>query len=191
MATNRLIQKSKVDVYAGTLFDAANDSGGKEEVVAVRNQFVELLNIIYGDLDLSMAISGTMYTPEERYKLVSTVLADVATPLREVIAVMSRNGDASLLTRVYHEYESVIEDKLKLCVVDVVTAVPLDDELRALIKQKAEADLGMTAVLSESIDKSILGGIIMSVKGMRIDASVISQLYHARETLKQTDGGEI
>ena len=104
---------------------------------------------------------------------------------------MSRNGDASLLTRVYHEYESVIEDKLKLCVVDVVTAVPLDDELRALIKQKAEADLGMTAVLSESIDKSILGGIIMSVKGMRIDASVISQLYHARETLKQTDGGEI
>lgn len=191
MATNRLIEKSKVGVYAGTLFDAANQADATAEVIDVRNQFAELLGIIYKDLDLSMAITSTMYTPEERYKLVSTVLADIATPLREVVAVMSKNGDASLLTRVYHEYENVIEDKLKTCVVDVVTAVPLDDELRALIKQKAEADLGLTAILSESIDASILGGIIMSVKGMRIDASVISQLYRARATLKQTDGGEI
>lgn len=191
MATNRLIEKSKVGVYAGTLFDAANQAGATADVIDVRNQFAELLGIIYGDLDLSMAITSTMYTPKERYKLVTTVLADIATPLREVVAVMSKNGDASLLTRVYHEYENVIEDKLKICVVDVVTAVPLDDELRALIKQKAEADLGLTAILSESIDASILGGIIMSVKGMRIDASVISQLYRARTTLKQTDGGEI
>ena len=45
-------------------------------------------------------------------------------------------------------------------------------------------------MLNESIDKTILGGIIMSVNGMRIDASVISQLNKARHTLKENDGGE-
>jgi F-type H+-transporting ATPase subunit delta len=45
-------------------------------------------------------------------------------------------------------------------------------------------------VLNESIDKSILGGIVMSINGKHIDASVISQLNKARQVLKETDGGE-
>lgn len=75
--------------------------------------------------------------------------------------------------------------------VDVTTAVPLDDGLRQLITEKAEADLGRRAVLRERIDASILGGIIMDVDGNYIDASMISQLNRARNVLKDTtDGGE-
>ena len=71
------------------------------------------------------------------------------------------------------------------------TAVPLDDALRRIITEKAEADLDTNVVLRESVDKSILGGIIMSTNGKRIDASVASQLDHARNVLKTTtDGGE-
>ena len=81
--------------------------------------------------------------------------------------------------------------QLHLVVVDVVTAVPLDDGLRQLITEKAEDDLGKKAVLRERIDKSILGGIIMDVDGNYIDASMISQLNRARNVLKDTtDGGE-
>ena len=75
--------------------------------------------------------------------------------------------------------------------VDVTPAVPLDDGLRQLITEKAEADLGRRAVLRERIDASILGGIIMDVDGNYIDASMISQLNRARNVLKDTtDGGE-
>ena len=78
-----------------------------------------------------------------------------------------------------------------MCVVDVTTVVALDDNLRHIIIEKAEAELGKKAVLRERIDESILGGIIMSVNGKRIDASVISQLNKARHVLKETsDGGE-
>ena len=73
----------------------------------------------------------------------------------------------------------------------MTTAVPLDDGLRQLITEKAEADLGRRAVLRERIDASILGGIIMDVDGNYIDASMISQLNRARNVLKDTtDGGE-
>ena len=69
--------------------------------------------------------------------------------------------------------------------------MPLDDGLRQLITEKAEADLGRRAVLRERIDASILGGIIMDVDGNYIDASMISQLNRARNVLKDTtDGGE-
>ena len=190
MATNRLVQKGKVDAYTEVLFDAANGDGSQESVVEVRNQMAQLLTLIYSDMDLTMALSNLDYSPEQRLELARAVFADCNPALREVIAVMAQNGDAGLLSRVYHTYEDMVASKLNLCVVDVTTVVPLDDELRKLIKEKTEADLGCKAVLNESIDKSILGGIIMSVNGMRIDASVISQLNKARHTLKENDGGE-
>ena len=84
-----------------------------------------------------------------------------------------------------------METKLNLCILDVTTVVELDDHLRDIIKQKAESELGMKVVLRERIDKSILGGIIMSAGDKRIDASMASQLNNARIVLKKkTDGGE-
>ncbi len=190
MATNRLVQQGKVTVYADTMFNAANDAGGADEVVAVRNQMAHLRHLIYADMDLSIALTDVSYTPEQRYGLAKAVFSDCETALCETLAVMAEQGDTDLLGQVFHAYEDVMASALKLCVVDVTTVVPLDDKLRELINKKAEAELGCSAVLNESIDPSILGGIIMSVNGMRIDASVLSQLNHARYVLKETDGGD-
>lgn len=190
MATNRLVTQGKIQVYADTLFNAANDAGGAETAVAVRNQILELRSLIYQDMDLSLALNDNSYTPEQRYGLAKAVFADCEGALAETLAVMAEQGDMNLLGQVYHTYEEVMADKLKLVVVDVVTVVPLDDALRKQIADKAEAELGCKAVLNESIDKSILGGIIMSVNGMRIDASVLSQLNRARYVLKDSDGGD-
>ncbi len=190
MATDRLVEQGKVQVYVDTLFNAANDAGGVEEVVAVRNQIAQLRHLIYADMDLSLALTNATYTPEQRYGLAKAVFADCAAALCETLAVMAEQGDIDLLGQIYHAYEDVMADRLKTCVVDVTTVVALDDGLRELIAKKAEAELGCKAVLNESIDESILGGIIMSVNGMRIDASVLSQLNHARYVLKETDGGD-
>lgn len=190
MATNRLVSQGKVQVYAQTMFDAANDAGGSDEVVAVRNQMARLRHLIYADMDLSLALKDASYTSTQRYDLAKAVFADCEVALSETLAVMAEQGDTDLLGQVYHAYEEVMAEKLKLVVVDVTTVVALDDKLRELIGKKAEAELGCNAVLNESIDESILGGIIMSVNGMRIDASVLSQLNRARYVLKETDGGD-
>ena len=191
MATNRLVVKEEVAVFATVLFDSTNAAGGQEDVLAVREQMGEIIRLMRADLELTSSLSNPDYTPEQRRQLVEGVFADCHTALREVLAVMAERGQADLLPRVYEEYCQLIGEKLGLCVVDVTTAVSLDDELRQLIISKAEADLGKKAVLRERIDKSILGGIIMDVNGKYIDASMLSQLNRARHVLKDTsDGGE-
>lgn len=191
MATNRLVVKEEVAVFASVLFDAANEAGGLEAVLDVREQMGEIIRLMRADMDLEMALSSSEYTAEQRRGLVESVFADCHPALREVLAVMAERGQADLLSRVYTDYGTLVGEKLGVVVVDVTTAVPLDDKLRQLITEKAEADLGKKAVLRERIDKSILGGIIMSVDGNYIDASMISQLNRARHILKDTtDGGE-
>ena len=104
---------------------------------------------------------------------------------------MAEREDFALLSRVWASYGEQLERKLNVTVVDVTTVVELDDRLREVITKKAEADLGTNVVLREHIDKSLLGGILMSANGKRIDASVLSQLESARNVLKlSTDGGE-
>jgi F-type H+-transporting ATPase subunit delta len=211
MATNRLVVKEEVAVFASVLFDSANGAGGQEAVLQVREQMAEVIRLMRSDLDLTMALSNPDFTPEARRALVENVFAEchlaflnrekqgnssafaaaAVLAFREVLAVMAERGQADLLPRVNDEFRALLGERLGICVVDVTTAVPLDDGLRQLITEKAEADLGKKAVLRERIDRSILGGIIMDVDGNYIDASMISQLNRARNVLKDTtDGGE-
>ncbi len=191
MPTNRLIVKREVETYASVMFDAAYEAGGQDGALEVRNQMDNIIALLNADMKLSSALSDTTYSPQQRNDLAHDVFKGCNPAFVEVAAVMAERGDMNKIYGVFSAYERELDEKLGLCVVDVTTYVPLDDNLRNIVIEKAEADLGKKVALRERIDESILGGIIMSVGGKRIDASVVSQLTHARQVLKETsDGGE-
>ena len=191
MPTNRQILKEKVATYASVLLDGAYEAGGQYAVLEVRDQAERILRIARSNMDLSDALEDSSYTPEQRGQLVRNLFASSNPVLVDVLAVMAEREDFALLSRVWASYGEQLERKLNVTVVDVTTVVELDDHLREVITKKAEADLGTNVVLREHIDKSLLGGILMSANGKRIDASVLSQLESARNVLKlSTDGGE-
>ena len=186
MANNRLVTKEKIAAYASVLLDAAHESGGQDAVLAVRDQADKIVSVMRTNVDLAQALEETGYTSEQRANLARSVFADCNPALSEVLAVMAERGDAALLPQVAEGFKSLVETKLNLCVLDVATVVPLDDHLRDVIKQKAESELGMKVVLHERIDKSLLGGIVMSAGDRRIDASLALQLANARSVLKES-----
>lgn len=191
MPTNRHVQKEKVATYASVLLDAALAAGGQDAVLEVRDQAERIIRIMRSNMDLSSSLQDSSYTPEQRNSLARNVFAQAHPALIDVLAVMAERGDFALLSRVWESYGEQVERKLNVTVVDVTTVVPLDDHLREVITKKSEADLGTKVVLRESIDKSLIGGILMSANGKRIDASMTSQLEAARNVLKHsTDGGE-
>ena len=191
MPTNRLVIKETVDTYAQVLLDAANAAGGQEAVLEVRDQLEVVTKALRSNIDLQVALAEKAYTPEQREELVRNVFTGMHPALVDELLVMSERDDLELANRVYAAFDGLIEEKLGVVVVDVTTAVPLDDALRETISNKAAQDLGKKVVLRERVDKSILGGIIMSASGRRIDAIIATQLDTARTVLKTTtDGGE-
>ena len=191
MTTNRLVIKEEVTTYAAVALQAAYDAGGQKAVLEVRDQMEQIVKVTRSSMDLTSALADSSYSPEQKKSLVQNVFAGVNPVLFEVLGVMAHRGDFSLIGRVGESYEAQLEEKLQICVVDVTTAVALDENLRQVITNKTAADLGKNVVLHERIDASILGGIIMSAQGKRIDASVATQLESARTVLKTTtDGGE-
>lgn len=185
MPINRLVVKEQIATYTQLLFEAAKNEGGQDGVLEVRDQMNAIVAAIRGNADLDGALKDPGYTVDQKVQLVRGVFADAAPALLSVLCVMAERGEIDYLSRVADEFETKMADEMNLVVADVTTAVELDDHLRELIKQRLESEMGKTAVLREHIDKSILGGVIMSTKDERFDASVLTRVEKAREMLKQ------
>lgn len=192
MPINRHVVREEVATYASVLLDGAYEAGGQSTVLEVRDQLESILRALRSSMDLSIMLEDdSSYTAEQRSQVVRSVFAECNPVLVDVLAVMAERGDGALLGRVWESYNGQLEQKLNVSIVDVTTVVALDDKLRDLIIKKTAADLGTDVVLREHIDQSLLGGILMSANGKRIDASVLTQLESARTVLKlSTDGGE-
>ena len=193
MPINRLVVKEEVATYAAVLLDGLYEAGGQDAVLEGREQLNVVSLAIRSSMDLSDTLTDPEFPSEQRKALVKSVFSEVGLQpvLVEVLAVMAGRGDVKLLPRVYKSFGEQLEAKMNVTVVDVTTSVALDEHLRQVISSKLAQDLGTQVVLSEHIDESILGGIVMSAHGKRIDASVQSQLESARNVLKlSTDGGE-
>ena len=191
MPNNRHLEQGKVLTYASVLLDSVYEAGGQDAVLEVRDQFESILKITRSNMDLAGALNDSSFEAAQRGQIARGTFAACNPALVEVLAVMAENGDFGLMTRAYNSYVEQLERKLNVSIVDVTTVVALDDHLSEVITKKVEADLGTKVVLREHIDKSLLGGILMTAGGKRIDASVATKLEAARTSLKETtDGGE-
>ena len=185
MPTNRLIVKEQVNTYTSVLFEAAQGTGGAEGVLEVLGEAKKIVAVLRENAKLEETLKDGALSPEQRAVIARNVFAGCHPALIDVLAVMAERGEADLLVRVAEGVEGLLADRLNLVVVDVTTAVELDDHLRSVIREKAERELGKNVVLTEHVDKSMLGGIIMSTSNERIDASLLTQVENARSVLKK------
>ena len=121
------------------------------------------------------------------------VLAGISPEVTAVLTTMVERGQLDLMPAVAEAYRRMTEEDEDVVGVNITTAVPLDDELRATITERYREELGRDVFLIEHVDPSIIGGIIIEARGQRRDVSVRTQLRAARAALTATQtrvGGE-
>ena len=177
--------KSRAKVYESVAFEAV--ASGDDSLlcaVALRNDFFAFMQRLDGNVDAKAALVDSTLDEDKKEKILDVLCEGLSDVLRRVLTNLVREGDIDCLRYILNFIEEDIQEKHGVCIVDVTSAVELDGELRDLIKHKVKSETGMDSILHENVDKSIIGGIIMSVNGKCIDASMKAQLNHARSVLK-------
>jgi F-type H+-transporting ATPase subunit delta len=188
MQTSRALAKQIVGTYASVLFDAAAASDNVDDV---STQLDAVVRLVRSHAPLRDALRDDSVAGVQRAQMLREVLAGLQPALIDTLAVMVERDNFSLLTSLVEEYARVAEERRGIVAVDVTTAVELTDVLRQSISAKLSADLGKGVTLREKVDPAIIGGIVISTHGHRIDASVSSQLEAARVVLSTAPtGGE-
>jgi F-type H+-transporting ATPase subunit delta len=167
--------------YAEALFEAAEAQSAVDQV---RTELAELVQAMAPGTELRGALtSPEIETPAKKAAL--TELMDGAHPVSTgFVQVLIDRGRISEIDDVLTAYGRRVDAAEGRVVVTAVTAVPLTPELRERIRDKVRSQTGRDAELEETVDPSIIGGLVLRVGDVVVDASLRTRLEEMRRALE-------
>jgi F-type H+-transporting ATPase subunit delta len=91
---------------------------------------------------------------------------------------------AGLLPEIAEAYQSMVDGAKNISHGNVVSAVELDDALKANVQKVLEKLTGKKVKLTTSVDPAIIGGIIAKVGDLVLDGSIKTQLAGLKDSIK-------
>jgi F-type H+-transporting ATPase subunit delta len=169
--------------YARALWDLAKERG---QVDAVGRE-LELVAETIGQMP---ALRDLFLRPWVAPSVKEGVAREVAgrldlSPLvRDFIALLVRQGRGDQLAGVAEVYRDLVDEDLGRLRAHVRTAVPLTEEERQQLRERLGRALGgKQVVLTEAVDRELLGGFVAEVGSYIVDGSLDGQLARMRERL--------
>jgi ATP synthase F1 delta subunit len=165
-------------VYSDALFAAAKAQG---KVDLVRDQLGDIGDALERNRELTVFFFSPHFTSREKKEGIDRVLVGADELIVNFLKVLVDNHRMPVIFRIRRQYEELWRDEHRLLEVEVTSAVKLDDEIVAQIKQRIESQTGRTVDLQRRVDDGILGGLVVRVSNMILDASIRNQLERLRK----------
>ncbi|MHB8840763.1 MAG: ATP synthase F1 subunit delta [Candidatus Aquicultor sp.] len=169
--------------YGQALFEAAQGKGELEKVA----QEIDVVGELFADPEFEGFFQSIKISSEEKKSVFNKVfLQEVSVLTRNFFWVMFDNNRENLFNEMRNEFDMLLDEQSRRTVAKIVTAVPLDDELKAKMQNRLTETLKKEVILETTVDPSIYGGMLIYTNDQIIDASVKSRLNDLREKLIQT-----
>ena len=172
--------------YAKALFAVAKEDGAFEEYSEVLNAFAELYESTPEVLD---GLTNPMYPQDTREKVMEEIVksAGVTGIMANFLNLLAQKRRADALPDIAETYQTMVNEENKVCQGEVVTAIDIDDALKAKVKETLEKITGKQVVLNTETDPSIIGGMIAKVGDLVLDGSIKTQLAGLKESIKGSE----
>lgn len=170
--------------YAKALFMYAKDKGQERRIDDETRRFIEnydkypALKRILSNLTLSAAQKEEVFdafagggTSEEYRKFARLLIAERREEFMQMICL---------------SYRELYRVDQKIRNVDLVTAVPMEEDVLREIVAKLSRRTGQSIILNTEVNPAIIGGYIIRDENYRLDASVANRLLRIKRALTET-----
>lgn len=165
-------------VYAKALYAAAKQAGNLDEVAVDFKAVMEVLESHPSFLDL--AGSG-MIPNEARAAMYGRAFDGKAAPLFvSFLRTVANHGRAQYLRAIFRAFSEMNDERVGQVRVKVTTAAPLDESTSNRLAESLQKVLGLKPIFEPSIDKELIGGVMLRIGDTVYDASIASQLENIR-----------
>jgi ATP synthase F1 delta subunit len=166
------------EVYARALFEAAKDAGALDRVHDELAQFADVLG---DDRNLQTYFFSPYFSSEEKKEGIGRVVSDADERTVNFLELLAERHRMPAIFRIRRVFDSLWADENKLLPVSVTSAVELDEALVGDIGRRIEEQAGRRVELSSSVDPDLLGGLVVRVGNLVLDASVRNRLERLRK----------
>ena len=166
--------------YAEALYQAAADKDAVGQVAADLSVLAEVLGV---DSDVARVLHNPKVDSRAK-KAALGALADTAHPLTvNLLQVMVDRGRLEELPSLASAFAERVASAEGRLAVEVTSAIPLVDDLRAKVVARVRQQTGKTPEITERVDPDIIGGLVLRVGGVVTDASVRGRLDGLRRSI--------
>jgi F-type H+-transporting ATPase subunit delta len=166
------------DVYARALFEAAEEHGALDRVHEELGQFADALA---EDRDLQLYFFSPYFSSEEKAEGIDRIVEDADERLVNFLKLLAERHRMPAIHRIRRELDAMWAQEKRLLPVSVTSAIELDEELVREIGRRIEEQTGRSVELSANVDPNVLGGLMVRVGNMVLDATVRNRLEQLRK----------
>ncbi|HEY0317835.1 MAG TPA: ATP synthase F1 subunit delta [Solirubrobacterales bacterium] len=167
-------------VYAEALFEVARDKG---KLDTVREQLGQFVDAVDRDRDLQIFFFSPYLSSAEKREGLKRAVSGAEPELINFLGLVIEKQRMPEIFRIRRELDQLWKRENRRIDVTVTTAVELDPAIVSQIGGEVERQTGDKVDLSSRIDDGILGGIVLQVGNMVLDASIRSRLEKLRKTV--------
>ena len=167
-------------VYARALFDAALEG---DRLEPVREQLAQVVAAEAEVPELRELLRNPQLDPRARAAALEDLLSGGEELLRNFLLLLVDKGRTGQLEEISREFERLVAEHEGIVHAELTTAIDLsDDEARDLLGQIEKAS-GRKVEATRRVDPALIGGIVLQVGSLRLDASVRGRLERLRREL--------
>jgi F-type H+-transporting ATPase subunit delta len=169
-------------VYAEALFDVAKAKGKLDPVGEGLGQFAAALD---AGRELQVFFFSPHFSSAEKVEGLGRALDGAEPELVNFLELLIEKGRMTELFRIRREFDVIWKRERRQIDVTVTSAAELDPAVVEKIGEEIERQTGQEVDLASRVDEEILGGIVLQVGNMVLDASIRSRLEKLRKSVAQ------
>ena len=165
-------------VYAEALFDVAKEKGKLDEI---HEQLGQVAEAIADNRDLQVFLFSPYFSSSEKREGISRVVSGADPELVNFLELLAEKHRMPAIFRIRRRFDESWAKEERRLEVKLTSAVDLPPDLVEEVGKQIEKQTGQTIELETDVDENVLGGIVLQVGNMVLDASVRNKLERLRK----------
>ncbi|MFT8391629.1 MAG: F0F1 ATP synthase subunit delta [Sporolactobacillus sp.] len=160
--------------YAEALFEIAEE---RQLIDAIETQLASVNDTLSENDELRRVLQHPQISADEKKALVDRLFKDtVGLEVSNLLKLLIDRKRESLINDVLEAYTHFANEKRGILDVTVTTAVPLDEDEQSDLARRLGEVLGKKLRISLTVNKEIIGGILMRIGDRLYDGTVAGKL---------------
>ena len=169
-------------VYADALFAVAKQKG---KLDAVRDQLGEFADAVAESRDLQVFLFSPYFSSAEKREGIARAVSGAEPELLNFLELLAEKHRMPVIFRIRRRFDELWSREKRQLEVRLTSAVELDPEIVRRVGAEIERQTGQRIELQSEVDEGIIGGLVLRVGNMVLDASVHSRLERLRKEVAE------
>ena len=165
-------------VYGDALFDVAKETG---KLDLIHEQVGEFADAVSASPDLQVFLFSPYFSSAEKRNGIERAVTGAEPEVTNFLELLVEKHRMPVIFRIRRRFEEMWAEENKRLEVTLTSAVELDPEIVERVGAEIERQTDRTVEMHSRVDENVLGGLVLQVGNMVLDASIRNRLERLRK----------